>query len=118
MTISPEERQQAARGSIGSLVATSLALAWARLWRAEIRYDAGTRLLVATGRGGFGRGVTVGGVFLAGRSSSPALLRHQAVHAEQWAKYGLVFPLRYLLEELGRPGRMNRFEIEAGLKDG
>lgn len=120
MTISPEERQQAARGSLGSLLATTVAILWARLWRAKLRYDPSTRLVVATGMvSGFARsGTTVGGVFLTRREPSASLLRHEAVHADQWARHGLTFPVRYVVEEVGRPGRMNRYEVEAGLKDG
>ena len=120
MTSTPEQRRQVARGSAGSLLATLLALLWARLWRARVRYDAPTRLLVASGmRGGFGRGgTTIGGVFLTRRDPGPALLRHEAVHADQWARHGLTFPVRYGLEELRHRGSRNRFEVEAGLEDG
>lgn len=115
-----EQRRQVARGSVGARLATVLALAWARLWGATVRYDDAARLFVATGmRGGFGRGgTTIGGVFLTRRDPGPALLRHEAVHAEQWARHGVTFPVRYLLEEVRRPGARNRFEVEAGLTDG
>jgi hypothetical protein len=97
-----------------------IALAWARLWRAEVRYDAARRLFVATGmRSGFARGgTTVGGVYLSRQDPGPARLRHEAVHAAQWARHGLTFPVRYWLEELRRRRSANRFEIEAGLADG
>ncbi|WP_182525067.1 hypothetical protein [Nocardioides dongkuii] len=112
--------RRAARGSLGSWLATVLALAWARAWGARIRYDESARMFVCSGmRGGFARGGTaVGGVFLSRREPGPRLLRHEAVHADQWARHGLAFPLRYLLEERRRPGPRNRFEVEAGLRDG
>lgn len=115
-----DQRRTAARGSWGSLVATVVALGWARLWRAEVRYDASYRLFVATGmRGGFARaGTTVGGVYLTGSAAGDGRLRHEAVHAEQWARHGLTFPFRYWLEELRHRGPANRFEVEAGLADG
>lgn len=114
------QRRTVARGSWGSALATVAALVWARLWRATIRYDERSRLFVATGmRGGFGRGgTTVGGVFLTRREPGARLLRHEAVHAEQWARHGLTFPFRYGREELRHRGARNRFEVEAGLEDG
>jgi len=44
------------------------------------------------------------------------VLRHERVHREQWKRYGLALPLLYWLS--GRDPQRNRFEIEAGLKDG
>jgi hypothetical protein len=44
------------------------------------------------------------------------VLRHEAVHKEQWLRYGLLMPFLYLLA--GRDPLRNRFEIEAGLEDG
>jgi hypothetical protein len=61
-------------------------------------------------------GVCVGSCFLTGDDPSPAVLRHEAVHARQWRRYGLLMPLLYLLA--GRDPLRNRFEIEAGLEDG
>ncbi len=101
-------------------VVTYLALAYARCWRADVVYTADVRLFVATGmRGGFGRGgTTIGGVYLTNRNTSAAVLRHEAVHADQWARYGVLFAVRYLIEEVRNPGVANRYEIEAGLADG
>lgn len=64
------------------------------------------------------RGTTIGGAFLTGRDPARALVRHEAVHADQWAAYGWTFALRYLFEELRHRGSRNRFEIAAGLADG
>lgn len=99
---------------------THLALAYARCRRAEIHYNEDVRLFVATGmRGGFGRGgTTIGGVYLTRRNVSAAVLRHEAVHADQWARHGVLFAVRYLVEEVRNPGVSNRYEIEAGLADG
>ncbi|MGA9869659.1 MAG: hypothetical protein WBQ44_00725 [Rhodococcus sp. (in: high G+C Gram-positive bacteria)] len=112
--------RDATRGSFQALLASHLALAYARCWRAHIQFDDDTRLFVASGmRGGFGRGgTTIGGVYLTRRNVSRAVLRHEAVHADQWARYGLFFAVRYLFEEVRRPGARNRYEIEAGLRDG
>ena len=112
--------RDAARGRCQSRVVTYIALGYARCWRAEIGYDEAARLFVAAGmRGGFGRGgTTIGGVYLTRRNTSVAVLRHEAVHADQWARYGLSFAVRYLVEELRNPGAANRYEIEEGLADG
>jgi hypothetical protein len=61
-------------------------------------------------------GVCVGSCFLTGEAPSPAVLRHEAVHARQWRRYGLLMPVLYLVA--GRDPLRNRFEIEAGLEDG
>ncbi|GGH47745.1 Fe-S oxidoreductase [Microbacterium album] len=62
-------------------------------------------------------GVCVGGCFLTGDGRvTPALLRHEGVHREQWRRYGFLMPLLYLLA--GRDPLRNRFEIAAGLQDG
>ncbi|MGU3431556.1 hypothetical protein ACNHUS_00950 [Actinomycetes bacterium M1A6_2h] len=102
------------------MLATVIALGWARLWRAHIRFDAEVDLFVCERmRWGFARGGTcVGGAFLTGGTPSPALLLHESVHADQWARFGLLFVLRYLAEESRHRGPANKFEIEAGLQDG
>ena len=62
-------------------------------------------------------GVTVGNCFLTGRAPvTRALLRHEAVHARQWRRFGLLLPVLYAIS--GRNPLRNRFEIEAGLADG
>lgn len=62
-------------------------------------------------------GVCVGGCYLTGdRAPTEAVLRHEAVHKEQWLRYGFLMPVLYLFA--GRDARRNRFEIEAGLEDG
>ncbi|MQW77018.1 hypothetical protein GHK92_14140 [Nocardioides sp. dk4132] len=109
------------RGSWQSAVVTAVALAWARCWGGRPAYDEEAGLFVCAGmRGGFARGgTTYGGVYLTGHPRpGRGVLRHEAVHADQWARHGIGFALRYLLEEARRPGARNRFEIEAGLRDG
>lgn len=66
----------------------------------------------------FGRGgVCVGGCYLTGRARvTTAVLRHEAVHARQWRRYGFLMPVLYLFA--GRDPLTNRFEILAGLEDG
>ncbi|RJK93393.1 Fe-S oxidoreductase [Vallicoccus soli] len=64
-------------------------------------------------------GVTWGDAYLTGdrpAARSPARLRHEAVHAQQWRRHGYRFALLYLLA--GRSAARNRYEVEAGLEDG
>ncbi|WP_231476447.1 MULTISPECIES: hypothetical protein [unclassified Rhodococcus (in: high G+C Gram-positive bacteria)] len=117
--------RRVSRGSIQSLVVTATALTWARLWRSRISYDASSNLIVCEAmRGGYARGGTCfGGAFLTGHAlvdprRRRAMLRHESVHADQWARHGFSFAIRYLVEEMRRPGAANRFEVEAGLGDG
>ena len=102
------------------MIATVVALAWAKLWRARIGFDSAHNLFVCSDmRAGFARGgTTVGGVYLTGDNLSPNVIRHEAVHADQWARYGLAFAVLYLAEEIRHRQARNRFEIEAGLADG
>jgi len=66
----------------------------------------------AYGRGG----TTIGAVYLTTENLSPAVLKHEAVHRAQWKKYGLAFVPLYL--DAGQDALKNRFEIEAGLRQG
>ncbi|MBV6760046.1 hypothetical protein [Rhodococcus opacus] len=111
---------RASRGNPQSAAITRLALAYALLWGARIAFDDEFGLFVCSGmRGGYARGgTTFGGAFLTGKEPARSLLRHEAVHADQWATYGWTFALRYLFEESRRRGARNRFEIAAGLADG
>ncbi|MFC0453706.1 hypothetical protein [Rhodococcus jostii] len=111
---------RASRGNPRSAAITRLALAYARTWGARITFDDEFGVFVCSGmRGGYARGgTTVGGAFLTGRKPARTLVRHEAVHADQWAMYGWTFALRYLCEELRHPRVRNRFEIAAGLVDG
>lgn len=62
-------------------------------------------------------GVCVGRCFLTGdQAPTESVLRHEAVHARQWQRYGILMPLLYLCA--GTDPLRNRFEIEAGLEDG
>lgn len=99
---------------------TRAALLYARMLGAHIEFDAHCGIFVASGlRRGFARGgTTLGGVYLTRGNTTPAVLRHEAIHADQWARHGIAFGIMYLCEEARRPGARNRFEIEAGLADG
>jgi hypothetical protein len=65
----------------------------------------------------FGRGgTTIGAVYLTSGNITAPILEHEAVHRAQWKKYGLAFIPLYVAA--GANGTTNRFEIEAGLKNG
>jgi hypothetical protein len=55
-------------------------------------------------------------VYLTRDAASDPVLEHEAVHREQWRRYGLAMPLLYLAA--GSEARTNRFEVEAGLEKG
>jgi len=102
---------------IGAGLATLIGLSYGLLL-ARGRYEQRDSLIVcrlpswAYPRGG----MTVGRVFLTGKISSAPIYRHEAVHVDQWRRYGLLFPVLYWAA--GRDPRRNRFEVEAGLTDG
>ncbi|WP_127792978.1 Fe-S oxidoreductase [Agromyces sp. LHK192] len=76
-------------------------------------------LIVFTGmpKWSFGRGgACVGGVYLTDRNTGHRVLGHEAIHRRQWRRFGMLFPLLYLIA--GRDPLRNRFEVEAGLEAG
>ena len=102
----------------GYWLATALTLIWGAPL-ARFRVARHGDLLVCAGlpRWAFGRGgTTIGAVYLTRGTVSEAVLRHEAVHRQQWRRYGLAFIVLYFAAGLD-PLR-NRFEIEAGLEDG
>lgn len=99
-------------------LATGLALIWGAPL-ARFRVARHGDLFVCSGlpRWAFGRGgTTIGAVYLTHDAVSEAVLRHEAVHRQQWRRYGLAFIVLYLAA--GRDPVRNRFEVEAGLEDG
>lgn len=102
----------------GSLYATCVGFIWGSVWSTgRVERHRGLWVFRGMPRWTFGRGGScVGSCYLTDRNVSPAVLRHEAVHREQWRHYGLALPLLYLLA--GRDPLRNRFEIEAGLEDG
>lgn len=111
---------RASRGSAQAAFVTRVALVYARALGAHITFDDEFGIFVGSGmQRGFARGgTTLGGMYLTRRNNSRAVLRHEAIHADQWARHGLAFAVMYLYEELRSPGRRNKFEVEAGLADG
>lgn len=98
---------------------TAVGWVWGSLWSTG-RVERRGGLWVFTGMPSwtFRRGgVCVGGCFLTGADAvSDGLLRHEAVHARQWRRYGFLMPLLYLAA--GFDPLTNRFEILASLEDG
>ncbi|TFD81210.1 Fe-S oxidoreductase [Cryobacterium fucosi] len=102
----------------GYLYATLVALVWGFFWSTG-RVERRGGLVVFRGMPAwaFGRGGScVGGCYLTNQNVTDRILEHEAVHKRQWQRYGMVFPLLYLVA--GRNPLRNRFEIEAGLDKG
>ncbi|UNK69646.1 Fe-S oxidoreductase [Microbacterium sp. H1-D42] len=98
---------------------TSVGWLWGSLWSTgPVERHHGLWVFRGLPKWAFMRGgVCVGGCFLTGDAApSEAVLRHEAVHKQQWLRYGFLMPVLYLFA--GRNPLRNRFEIEAGLEDG
>lgn len=103
----------------GYAYGTLVGWVWGTVWsRGRVERREGLWVFRGLPRWAFARGgVCVGGCFLTGDGRvTPAILRHEAAHARQWRRYGLLMPVLYALA--GRNPLRNRFEIEAGLVDG
>lgn len=104
---------------LGYAYGTVVGWVWGSLWSTgRIERRAGLWVFRGMPNWTFGRGgVCVGGCYLTGDATvTDHVLRHEAVHAAQWRRYGILMPLLYLLA--GRDPLRNRFEILAGLEDG
>ncbi|PZU40939.1 MAG: Fe-S oxidoreductase [Microbacterium sp.] len=103
----------------GYVYGTTIGWIWGSLWSTgRVERRGGLWVFRGLPAWAFPRGgVCVGGCFLTGTAPvTPSLLRHEAVHARQWRRYGFLMPLLYTVA--GRNPLKNRFEIEAGLEDG
>ena len=100
----------------GYWFATFVALIWGGiLSRGRLSRSRG--LVIARGcpRWAFGRGgTTIGAVYLTHDRLTAGVLDHEAVHRDQWRRYGLAFIVLYLAA--GQDAWGNRFEVEAGLQ--
>lgn len=102
----------------GYLYATLVGLVWGFIWSTG-RVERREGLFVFRGmpKWAFGRGGScVGACYLTDQNVSDDVLEHEVVHKRQWQRYGMLFPLMYLIA--GRNPLKNRFEIEAGLEKG
>ncbi|RZU64447.1 hypothetical protein EV379_0742 [Microterricola gilva] len=103
---------------LGYLYATAVGLVWGFIWSTG-RVERVDGLFVFRGlpKWAFGRGGScVGACYLTDHNVTADVLEHEVVHKRQWQRYGMLFPLMYLLA--GRNPLRNRFEIEAGLEKG
>jgi hypothetical protein len=102
----------------GYLYATTVGVIWGSFWSiGRVERRGGMIIFRGMPSWTFGRGgACVGGCYLTNQNVSDDVLEHEAIHKRQWQRYGMVFPLLYLLA--GRNPLKNRFEIEAGLEKG
>ncbi|PRY69547.1 hypothetical protein B0I08_102223 [Glaciihabitans tibetensis] len=102
----------------GYWFATAVGYTWgAMLGRALPRKAGGVFVARGLPAWAYGRGgTTIGAVYLTGTTVSEAVLRHEAVHRAQWRRYGVAFIPLYVAA--GPIAQQNRFEREAGLRDG
>jgi len=101
----------------GYWLASACAFLWGALLVGRFRRSHGLLVIHDLPRWAFGRGgTTIGAVFLTADATSDAVLSHEAVHKQQWRRYGLSLPVLYLAA--GSVARTNRFEVEAGLAQG
>jgi hypothetical protein len=103
---------------LGYLYATAVGVTWGFLWSTgRVERRAGLFVFRGMPPRTFGRGGScVGGCYLTDQNVSDDVLEHETVHKRQWQRYGMLFPILYLLA--GRDPLRNRFEIEAGLEKG
>ena len=101
----------------GFWFATACAWLWGRILFGRYRRAGGVRYFERMPTWAFGRGgTTIGAIYLTSTNTGDAVLEHEAVHVEQWRRYGLAFIALYLAA--GSPPLTNRFEVEAGLEKG
>lgn len=102
----------------GYWFATVCGFVWgAPLSLGRIRRRGGVWVARKLPRWAFGRGgTTIGAIYLTNDALAPEVLEHEAVHREQWKRYGLALIPLYVAA--GQDGTKNRFEIEAGLEKG
>lgn len=106
----------------GYWFATLCAFLWGCLLLGHFQYhrlpQGGIHYFTGLPRWAFGRGgTTVGAIFLTGpRVRNEGVFAHEAVHKQQWRRYGLTMIPLYIAA--GSNALTNRFEIEAGLELG
>lgn len=104
---------------VGYWWGTAVGWTWGALWSTgRVQRRAGLWVFTGLPSWAFRRGgVCIGGCYLTGAAPvTDRVLRHEAVHAAQWRRYGFLMPLLYLAA--GFDPLTNRFEILAGLEDG
>lgn len=99
-------------------IATVCGIVWGgALSLGRVRRGGGVIVARRLPRWAFGRGgTTIGAVYLTHDNERPGVLEHEAVHRQQWKRYGLAFIPLYIAA--GTVAETNRFEVEAGLEKG
>lgn len=102
----------------GYWFATAVGITWgALLGGFRVSRRGGVIVCERMPRWAFGRGgTTIGAAYLTHDNTRPEVLEHEAVHRQQWKRYGLALIPLYLAA--GQDARRNRFEVEAGLDKG
>ncbi|MCU1577513.1 MAG: Fe-S oxidoreductase [Leifsonia sp.] len=102
----------------GYLYATAVGFVWGFVWSTgRVERQFGLFVFRGMPTWAFRRGGScVGACYLTAENDSDDVLEHEAVHKRQWQRYGMLFPLLYLVA--GRDPTKNRYEIEAGLEKG
>jgi len=101
----------------GFWFATACAWLWGRILFGRYRRAHGVRYFEGLPSWAFGRGgTTIGAIYLTSTNTHGPVLEHEAVHVQQWKRYGLAFIPLYVAA--GSPALTNRFEVEAGLEKG
>lgn len=101
----------------GYWFATACGFLWGTILLGRHRRSHGLHVITRLPRWAFGRGgTTIGAVFLTHGDPPERVLEHEAVHRDQWRRYGMALPILYLAA--GHVARTNRFEVEAGLRKG
>lgn len=103
---------------IGYAFATAVGFTWGTLLSTgRVRRHGKLWVFRGLPRWAFRRGgVCVGACYLTADTVSDRVLRHEEIHRQQWRVLGLLLPLWYAAE--GSDATRNRFEVEAGLRDG
>jgi hypothetical protein len=98
---------------------TLVGLLWGLAWGGRLHWHPGCFIECSGMRGGYPRaGLTIGSLWLCGAHNDERRLRHEAVHATQWAIFGPLLPPLYWIAEAIYPHAKNPFERWAGLRDG
>ncbi len=102
----------------GARLATAIGFAWGFVWSTgAVQHRGGLWVFTGMPSWTFRRGGScVGSCYLTDTNLGEPVLRHEAVHAAQWRRYGMLMPVLSVLS--GWDPLRNRFEIEAGLVDG
>ena len=107
--------------AVVNLPVSAVAVAWARAHGGTCDVHDDLIVTCRSMRSGYADvGTTVGNVWMYGDLDGPDRHRHEARHADQWALFGVAFPVLYGADCIRTWGDLhqNVFERWAGLHDG